>query len=409
MFLKTLRSYLLLVLSIPAYAGVVDTTRLTVMIDCRGCDGTYIQQNITSVDHVRDMDLADVYVLINRSWSASSVLYQIDFQGKRELEGIDNSFNFDLSTVLTSNERRDELVRVVSAGLSSYLLHTGLIKEISVDLPETDLNQTAGIVDDPWNNWVFEISGNYDLRGQELRRQSEMRFGAEVDKLTDEWRVRGDYSYNREQLSIKEDSSNFISVIERIFLGGSVVKSLGNHWSTGLFANYSDNTAQNIKSRYQIGPAVEYSLFDYRDVLTREVVVGYRIGYFQQSYLETTIYDKDIDKIINHNIFLNVRFRKPWGTISSRVNYNTFLNDLERTRLNLDNWVSVRLFQGFNVRFQAEYSIIRDQINLAKGNASLEDVILQQRAIATGYELNLGIGVSYTFGSIYNNILNTRL
>lgn len=44
-----------------------------------------------------------------------------------------------------------------------------------------------------------------------------------------------------------------------------------------------------------------------------------------------------------------------------------------------------------------------------KGDASDEEVLLQRRALETGYRYGTSIGLRYTFGSIYNNIMNPRL
>lgn len=69
----------------------------------------------------------------------------------------------------------------------------------------------------------------------------------------------------------------------------------------------------------------------------------------------------------------------------------------------------MRLFKGFSFNVFGDYSRIRDQINLRKGGASLDEVLLRQRQLATGYRYYIGFGVSYSFGSIYNNVVNPRL
>jgi hypothetical protein len=56
----------------------------------------------------------------------------------------------------------------------------------------------------------------------------------------------------------------------------------------------------------------------------------------------------------------------------------------------------------------AQYARIHDQINLAKGNVSQEDVLLQRRQLATSYEYYGSIGIRYSFGSIYTNVVNPR-
>ena len=50
----------------------------------------------------------------------------------------------------------------------------------------------------------------------------------------------------------------------------------------------------------------------------------------------------------------------------------------------------------------------RDQIYLPRGAASTEEILLRQRQLLTGYQYFFEFGFSYTFGSIFNNIVNPR-
>jgi len=40
--------------------------------------------------------------------------------------------------------------------------------------------------------------------------------------------------------------------------------------------------------------------------------------------------------------------------------------------------------------------------------ASLEEILLRRRELETSYYYYFSIGLSYTFGSIYNNVVNPR-
>ena len=53
--------------------------------------------------------------------------------------------------------------------------------------------------------------------------------------------------------------------------------------------------------------------------------------------------------------------------------------------------------------------LVRDQIFLPRSGISDEEVLLERRALETDSRFFLGFGFSYTFGSIYNNIVNSRL
>jgi len=47
-------------------------------------------------------------------------------------------------------------------------------------------------------------------------------------------------------------------------------------------------------------------------------------------------------------------------------------------------------------------------LSLVKGEASEAEILLQLQELETSYHLEGGLGLTYTFGSIYNNIVNPR-
>jgi len=51
---------------------------------------------------------------------------------------------------------------------------------------------------------------------------------------------------------------------------------------------------------------------------------------------------------------------------------------------------------------------VHNQISLPRGEASLEDVLLRRKMQATEYQFSTSFGLTYTFGSIYNNVVNPR-
>jgi len=87
---------------------------------------------------------------------------------------------------------------------------------------------------------------------------------------------------------------------------------------------------------------------------------------------------------------------------------SNYLHDFARHRIEFYGQASARLFEGFALTFQADYNVIRDQLSLPRGEASIEDILLKQRELATDYSLSATIAITYTFGSKYTNIVNTR-
>ena len=52
--------------------------------------------------------------------------------------------------------------------------------------------------------------------------------------------------------------------------------------------------------------------------------------------------------------------------------------------------------------------MIHDQLSLIKGEATLEQVLLRRTMLETNYSYYFSFGLSYTFGSIYSNVVNPR-
>jgi len=70
--------------------------------------------------------------------------------------------------------------------------------------------------------------------------------------------------------------------------------------------------------------------------------------------------------------------------------------------------MNYRIYKGLSVNFEVRANLIHDQLNLPKGDASEQDVYTRQIALKTGYSYSFQVGLSYSFGSIYNNVVNTR-
>jgi len=51
---------------------------------------------------------------------------------------------------------------------------------------------------------------------------------------------------------------------------------------------------------------------------------------------------------------------------------------------------------------------INDQLSLVRGEATEAEILLQLQELETSYNVEGRIGITYTFGSIYNNIVNPR-
>jgi len=379
-------------------------------MDCN-CDKNFLRQELSYINHVRDQALADIQLFINNiSTGGGGENYNLNFIGKNDFKEINHELTYQTQPMMTRDEIRKGLARKISMGLVPYLAETELGDQIEISIPKRSLEQPeTTLVEDPWNFWIFEISGEGEIENETSRKETDWELAFEADHVTEDWRIRTDIRFNYAQSRFQQDDEAFLSKRSRHFGDGSLVRSLSEQWSAGVFGGISHNTYRNLDLSYYFRPAVEYNIFPYREVLRREITFAYKIGMLYNNYIDETIYGEDAEYLFNHSLDVRLRYRQPWGDISASLEASTFLHDFSKNSLEFSGWTSVRILKGLAIRVSANMDIIRDQLSLPAGDASLEDLLLRQRQIATDFEMGLGVGISYTFGSAFNNIINTRL
>lgn len=381
---------------------------IKLFVECN-CDKNYIRQEVKHIDHVRDQSLANVVVFIYDLPNGSGgKTYKLEFTGTSYFEGINKTLTFDSNANMTADDVRKRLTWRIGRGLLRYVIESDLENRVVYKIKGQPKNKEI-IIRDPWRNWIFEVYGQGKFSKESSRKKFDYKVGLESDKVTDKWRVRGDAQLSHANSKFIRNDEEFTSTRDRYWGAASIVRSISDHWSTGVFGNLSHDTYTNIDLALGFTPAIEYNIFPYSEVLKREIVFAYKIGYKYNNYIEKTIFNKNEESIWNHSFDIQIRYRQPWGNIYSRLVASSFLEDFSKNRIQNNNTVSVRVIKGFSVRFTSNLQYIQDQINLPAGDASLEDVLLQQKQIATNFNLGFSVGVSYTFGSAFNNIINTRL
>lgn len=385
-------------------------TQMRLYIDCN-CDKNFLRQEIKYVGHVRDQAQANIKLFIfDISNGSGGRKYTLNFQGEGYYEDILGKLTYDTTANMTGDEVRKGLLKKVQSGLLKYVIHSGLADNITYTVNRDGTGEVQEInYTDPWNNWIFEVFGDARLDKESSRKNFSYTLGFESDHVTEKWRIRTDIRVSQANSEYVQDEETFTSQRFRYSLDGSIVRSLSDHWSAGVFGGGRHDTFTNLDFRYYFTPALEYNIFPYKEVLRREITLAYKIGYFHNDYIEATIFDKLNEGVFNHSLDFQVRYRQPWGSVYTRLRGSTFLNDFSKNRVQFNGNLSVRLLKGLSVRFSGRFELIRDQINLPAGDASIEDVLLQQKQIATDFETGFRIGLSYTFGSAFNNIINTRL
>lgn len=380
-------------------------------IKCDRCDNNFLKNEINYVNHVREQGLADIQLFIYRNRNANNGnRYSLDFIGKNKFSEKELSLFLDTNPRLTQDEIRNALKRKIDIGLVYFLVKSDISNNINISYDSTiNNNDSYELSSDKWKNWVFQSAGEVNFENETSRKESNIRIELDADKVTDKIKLQFDIDFERSNNTYENQDNIYISKRNRKSFGVKSVWSINNKWSAGFNAGASGDTYQNIDFRHYIMPAIEYSFYPYNEFVRREMVINYRIGYGYRNYIEETIYNKLEENVYLHQLAFETRFRQPWGEVYTNLRAKSFLQDQSKNSFRLDSWFSIRVFEGFAVRFGGEIELIRDQLSLPKGNASIEDLLLQQQEIATDFRSEFRVAIGYTFGSAFNNYLNSRL
>jgi hypothetical protein len=396
--------------------------RVAVYLDCRTqCDFSLIRTEITYVNWVRDREVADVHILLtSQRAGAGGEQFTAAFLGMRALAGRGDTLTFTTNPTTTSDELRRGVTQMLSLGLVQFAARTAAAQTLRV-VPRDAARASEGQVlpaNDPWKAWVFSISLSGSTDGERYYKSQNVNSHLSADRVTEAWKTNFDfgYSYRNNRVTVQEYDSLGIVVAEETyenllrdwFAEVLQVKSLGNHWSLGGSAEVASQVFRNQDLRAEGAVAVEYNLFPYSEATRRELVVRYGVGAVSYWYADTTIFDKVRETMPRQYAELEYRTREPWGSASVSVQHRNFLSDASKRTTEINAGFSVRLFKGFSVNANGGYEWIRDQVYLAKGEQDAVDVLLRRRALLSGFQYQMRLGVSYTFGSIYNNVVNPR-
>ncbi|MBA3641301.1 MAG: hypothetical protein H0W53_18930 [Acidobacteria bacterium] len=393
-------------------AGQFDAARLKVYLDCQyECDFDYLRTNVAFVDWVRDRADSDIHLLVTtQTTGGGGSSWTLKFIGAGPQAGADETLTFSTASTDTSDARRKELARLVRLGLTRYVVRAGQTNSLDVTFkPPAALDAQTTPQKDPWNYWVFRTGVNGNLGGEQTSKNGSYRLNLSANRVTEAWKINlstnGSYRENTFEIS---ETTTIRSITRSWGVNTLVVKSLGPKWSAGVRANLSGSTFSNQDWVLGITPGIEFDVFPYAESTRRSWTFLYSIGAERANYTDETIFGKLEETVPIHSIGSNLGLRQPWGSAGASASFSQHLNKPERTRLSIFANADVRLFKGFSFNMFGDYSRIRDQINLKRGGASVDEVLLRQRQLATGYRYFVGFGVSYSFGSIFNNVVNPR-
>jgi hypothetical protein len=381
-----------------------------VYLDCGSCDMDYIRREVTFVDYVRDPLEADVHILVTSQQTASGgTEYTLTFIGRRSFAGLNDTLPSITRKSDTDDMRRAGIVRTLKLGLIRYVARSPQASAVTVSY---DASGARPPPSDPWDAWVFTTGINGYLNGEESHTSSSLQASASANRTTEAMKVRLSGSVNYSENTYNYESDGQRVVVESYSRGwslrGLAVASLSPHWSAGGWVSSWASTYNNVRSVIELMPAVEYDLFPYSESTRRQLRFLYKAGIDYANYHEETIYDKTSETLFGEQLAIALNLKEPWGSAYASIYGSHYFHDLNKYNLEFSLGFSVRLLEGFSVNFDGSVAKPHDQVGLPKRGVTTEEVLLQRRELETQYYYWMSFGVSFTFGSIFNSIVNPR-
>ncbi|MGE5406224.1 MAG: hypothetical protein ACM3NR_00820 [Methanosarcina sp.] len=407
---KLLLLFFISILCVDAYPQVTspiasDTLRkdaLNVYMDATD----YIKKEIPFVNYIRDIKDAGVYIIsTNQRTGSGGIEYTYFFVGQNENAGMRDTLSFTASPDDTQEIVRINQVRVLKMGLMRYVAKTPLSKymNISFTLP---LSETVS--SDKWDSWVFRTSLNGYVQGQQTYRSSYVSGDLTASRITKDWKfnVRSRYSYSEDMFEI--DGEKIYSGNTSKSINSLLVKSITDHWSLGGTVYIGSSKYNNDKLNLRMMPGIEYDLFPYSESTRRQLRLLYSVGYNIVNYYDTTIYNKISENYPIHSLDIAYEVVQKWGSIEVSLDYTNCLQKWSLYNISNNLFMNLRVFKGLSVNIGGGASLIHDQLGLVRGGATKEEILLRRKEIATSFDYFVSFGLSFTFGSIYNNVVNPR-
>jgi hypothetical protein len=390
----------------PSQGGEIKNGKPVVFFDWEGADFDMIKNTINFVEYTDAASESQINVRVTSAETESGdTEYTLSFTGQHIYEGDNDELKYTADKDKSENEKQKELADIIKMSLLRYVGKTPLSDRVSISFMDK-VEPTA--VEDKWNFWVFSLSADTFLNGEESYKSGMLSGSFSANRVTPELKIRlslsayvnqSEYKYDDEVIESDSDSQTF---------SGLIVKSISEHWSIGGFFSATSSTYSNIDLALVPAPAIEYNVFPYSESTTHQLRFLYRLNYKSVRYREETIYEKTYENLWQQSLEIAFEVKKKWGTASASLEGSHYLHDTSKNRIRISGELSLRLIKGLNFNINGRYSRIRDQLSLPRGELSLDEILLRRRQLATGYQYSVSVGLSFTFGSLKSKVVNPR-
>jgi len=383
---------------------------LKVFLDGYKLPWDLIKTELTFVNYVRDRKDSDVHVLVTtRGTGSGGNEYNLAFMGQNEYDDLNYILKYFSNKTDVTDEVWNGFINYLKKGLVPFVARTPLADKVNVVyMNDQDSKPMPVAVKDKWNFWVFSLNASGSTNGVKTRTAGKFEANLSANRVTPDWKIRLGANAQLESTTYYLEEEVLKSSSERESFNGLVIKSLTDHWSIGTWLSLGAATYNNIKFSYSPSLAVEYSFFPYEESTRRQLYFQYRLSFNSYKYKEETIYEKMSENLVKQSLSLNLELIQPWGNAYASIRGSHAVSDFDINRLEINASLSFRIFKGLSFWVSGEYKAIHDQISLPLAGATLDQILLLRKDQATTYSYGFNVGLGFTFGSMFSNVVNPR-
>jgi hypothetical protein len=340
-----------------------------------------------------------------QSTGSRGLEYTFAFIGLGQFEGTEHTLVHASNPTDTRDDTRRAQVEVMQRGIFPFIIGSPICEFITLEFKQK-LEPMA--VEDPWNSWVFSVNLDARTNGQSTRSSSSIDTNLSANRVTPNMKIQLGLSADFDDRRYEYGDETIISKSDNKNVSALIVKSLSDHWSVGGWAEAESSTYSNLDAMYSFAPAIEFSFFPYAQSTRKQIRLLYRVGWNHANYTEETIYEKMKETLFKETLMFIMDFRQPWGNISGSLTGSHYFHDFKKNRFVVNTSVSLRLIKGLSLTIRGSYEQVRDQLNLPLGDYTIDEVLLTRKELQTDYKYSLSVGIRFTFGSVYSNVVNPR-
>jgi hypothetical protein len=393
--------------------------KLKVFLDCRTrCDFNYIRSEINVVDYLMNQNESDVHILINNQVTGGGGgNTQIIFYGQKKFSSMLDTLSYSYPPNQAASETRGIMLQYLKLGLAPYLAKSIMATQVEIvtKVEEDQLTLLKNLdktPTDPWRYWtqIFGVNGN--LRLDQLYQTLRTSGYFQATKMTEDLKIRFRVSGGREVSTYKyeTDSGSTKTVVDNSDFNARhfIARGIDNNWTYGYETSFTNSTFANLKGSLYFSTGIERSLFPYSRINNKFIALRYGLDIRDNHYYDTTIFAKKKEVLFGQKMILSLKYNQKWGYLEGGLRYRNYFHDWALYNISLNSSLNIRLTSALSVNVDLYGALVHDQVNLAQGEASKDDVLTRKRQMASAYNFATWFGVNYRFGSSINNFVNPR-